>query len=139
MDFLRWLFDAQLTIGGGFILWREVIGNLFGLASALGGMRRKVWAWPVGIIGNVLLFTVFVTGEMSGATDEPLWGQAGRQVFFAAVGVYGWWRWRQVKREQHTGDAHAITPRWASWGERAGLVVTMVLGVAVLAWRREVA
>ena len=37
----------------------EILGNVFGLALAVGGMRRKVWAWPVGIVGNVLLFTVF--------------------------------------------------------------------------------
>ena len=57
---IEWLFDAQLVIGGQVILWREIVGNLFGLASALGGLRRKVWAWPVGIVGNVLLFTVFL-------------------------------------------------------------------------------
>ena len=60
MSVLRWLFEAQIVIGDNHILWREVIGNLFGLASAFGGMRRRVWAWPVGIAGNVLLFTVFL-------------------------------------------------------------------------------
>ena len=55
-----WLFDATVTIAGHEILWREIVGNLFGLASAVGGLRRKVWAWPVGIVGNVLLFTVFL-------------------------------------------------------------------------------
>ena len=90
MNVLERLFDAQLVIAGAPILWREIIGNLFGFASALGGMRRRVWAWPVGIVGNVLLFTVFVTGELSGHTGgEPLWGQAGRQVLFAVVSVYG--------------------------------------------------
>ena len=56
MGIVRWLFDAQLVIGDQTVLWREVIGNVFGLLSALGGMRRKVWAWPVGIAGNALLF-----------------------------------------------------------------------------------
>ncbi|MBC7724855.1 MAG: nicotinamide mononucleotide transporter, partial [Burkholderiaceae bacterium] len=60
MNPVEWLFDAQFTIGAQSILWREVVGNVFGLASALGGMRRRVWAWPVGIVGNVLLFTVFM-------------------------------------------------------------------------------
>ncbi len=61
---IEWLFDAQLVIGGQVILWREIVGNLFGLASALGGLRRKVWAWPVGIVGNVLLFTVFLGARL---------------------------------------------------------------------------
>ena len=54
------LLQAELHVGSSVILWREIIGNGFGLASALLGMFRKVAAWPVGIVGNVLLFTVFV-------------------------------------------------------------------------------
>ena len=41
MDVLDWLFSAQLTVAGVPLLWREVIGNLFGLASAVGGLRRR--------------------------------------------------------------------------------------------------
>ena len=59
-------------------------------------MKRLVWAWPVGLVGNVLLFTVFASGELQRPVAEPLWGQAGRQVFFAAVALYGWWRWSQL-------------------------------------------
>ena len=44
------LLDATLVIGGAPILWREIIGNVFGLASAYGGMKRVVWAWPIGIV-----------------------------------------------------------------------------------------
>mgnify|MGYP003588277288 FL=1 len=79
MSFFSWLFDATFTVGDQVVLWREVVGNLFGLASALGGMRRRVWAWPVGIVGNVLLFTVFL-GAVFGTPDAPnLLRQAGRQ------------------------------------------------------------
>ena len=93
MDLLRWLFDAQLHIGGQTVLWREVIGNLFGLLSALGGMRRKVWAWPVGIVGNALLFTVFLGAVFDTPNPVNLLGQAGRQIMFIIVSVYGWQRW----------------------------------------------
>ena len=78
-----------------------MVGNLFGLASALLGMRRLVWAWPVSLVGNVLLFTVFVGGELSGQTGgEPLWGQAGRQIMFAVAGLYGWWAWNRSPRQR---------------------------------------
>ena len=86
MDLLDWLIHGTIPVpGDGSLGAREVIGNVFGLASAILGMQRLVWAWPVGMVGNVLLFTVFATGELSGQIDEPLWGQAGRQVFFTAV------------------------------------------------------
>ena len=128
MDLLDWLFDAQLHVGSKHILWREIIGNLFGLTSALGGMRRRVWAWPVGIVGNVLLFTVFLGAVFDNPQPENLLGQAGRQLMFIAVSVYGWQRWRATRG---TGQP-AVTPRWATWRERAGLVAVGLASVAVL-------
>ncbi|MWJ25508.1 nicotinamide riboside transporter PnuC [Clavibacter michiganensis subsp. michiganensis] len=127
MAALEWLFDAQLRIGDQAILWREIVGNLFGLASALGGMRRKVWAWPVGIVGNVLLFTVFLGAVFGTPNPVNLLGQAGRQVMFIAVSVYGWYRWQQAR---HGGVP--VVPQWASGRERILLVVALVGGTAIL-------
>lgn len=124
MNPFDWLLHEQVTIAGSPVLVREIVGNVFGLASALFGMRRLVAAWPAGIIGNVLLFTVFVGGIFDTPQDKDLWGQAGRQVFFALVSLYGWYRWYQTR---HGGAAAAVQPRWASARERLEL-----LGIAVV-------
>jgi nicotinamide mononucleotide transporter len=128
MDVLRWLFEAQIPVAGSALLLREVLGNIFGLLSALGGMRRKVWAWPVGIIGNALLLTVFLGSLFGSASTATLLGQAGRQVMFIAVAVYGWNRWRQ----RRDGSGHAVTPAWASNRARLGLAAGMALGTVAL-------
>jgi nicotinamide mononucleotide transporter len=122
------LANAQIHFGDKHILWREVVGNAFGLASAVGGMRRRVWAWPVGIVGNVLLFTVFLGAAFSTPQGQNLLGQAGRQVMFIAVSVYGWQRWRTARG----GGAEAVTPRWASTRERVVMIGVAVALVAVL-------
>ena len=132
MEFLRWLvdvFSSQWVLPGGqTLLIREVIGNAFGLASALGGMRRKVWAWPVGIVGNLLLLTVFLASILDPAHSLPaLLGQAGRQIMFIAVAIYGWIRWRRAADE-----GGQVTPRWASNGTRVGLVVVLIVGTIAL-------
>ena len=134
MDVLDWLFAADLVIAGHAILWREIVGNAFGLASAVGGMRRRVWAWPVGIVGNVLLFTVFLGAVFDTPQDRTLWGQAGRQVFFVAVSVWGWWRWRQAKAAGGGAAGGAIQPRWATMAERAQLVLLYLAGTAFFWW-----
>ena len=129
MDLLQWLFDAKIEFSGGqFLLLREVLGNVFGLLSALGGMRRKVWAWPIGILGNALLLTVFLGSVFGNPNSVDLLGQAGRQIMFIATSVYGWVRWRQAKHE----DGTAVEPVWASWGTRALLLVVLVGGTAAL-------
>lgn len=132
MQWLLDLFNWYIPVGGGGLLVREVVGNVFGLASALGGMRRKVWAWPVGIVGNAILLTVFLSSLFGSADHATLFGQAGRQVMFIAVSVYGWVRWRQAQARGGAEGGAAITPEWAGWGGRALLVVGMVVGTIAL-------
>ena len=116
------IFERLLRCPAGHrghpIFWREVVGNIFGFASAIGGMRRRVWAWPVGIVGNAILFTVFFGVAFANPQGETLYGQAGRQVFFilaqhlrvVAVGP-------DPRRRGGAGaDVPAVTPRWATTG-----------------------
>ena len=141
MSPLQWLLEGVihvpawtllgLVVPASEILVREVVGNGFGLASAVGGMRRRVWAWPVGIAGNLVLFTVFVGGILDKPQAHDLWGQAGRQVFFLAVSVYGWWRWQRSRSSGESRDAGAIVPRWAGQAGWAQLAVLAVVGTTV--------
>ncbi|MEV4640028.1 nicotinamide mononucleotide transporter family protein [Actinoplanes sp. NPDC049548] len=110
------------------IYYREIVGNAFGLGSALFGLRRSAWAWPVGIVGNVLLFTVFLGQALGNDQGTPLYGQASRQVFFIATSVYGWWRWRRNRLDP--GGA-AVVPHWATPRQRA-VVLPLALAAVVL-------
>lgn len=132
MESLRWLidlFNANIPVGNSSLLVREVVGNVFGLASAIGGMRRKVWAWPVGIIGNLLLLTVFLGSIFDTGHAANLLGQAGRQIMFIAVSFYGYHRWKQARG---SGSGTAISPRWATPRERWTLLVILVVGTMAL-------
>ena len=133
MSILEWLATGQVPVGSSYLLVPEVLGNVFGLTSAILGMRRWVLAWPVGLVGNVLLFFVFTTSSIVDAVGDPLYGQAGRQVFFAAVSLYGWWRWTRARRLGASSDGGAITPRWATWRERLLLAAVGAVGYLV-AW-----
>lgn len=127
-----WLLNAKIHLLGADILWREIIGNLFGLVSVLYAMRRRLVAWPIGMAGNVLLFTVFLGGVFHTPQDKDLYGQAGRQVMFFAAAVYGWWRWQQNLKHRGTGLQPPVTPRWATWRERLTILATAGAGVALL-------
>jgi nicotinamide mononucleotide transporter len=128
MSIINWLFGAQIHFGSKAILWREVIGNIFGLTSAVLGMRRKMWTWPIGIVGNILLFTVFLGAVFHAPQNKDLYGQAGRQILFMSLAVYGWYRWMQ---KDTTGSSKAIIPRWSTPGERMQIIpVTVVFFIA---------
>ena len=144
------LIDATLLIGGVPILWREIIGNVFGLASAIGGMKRVVWAWPIGIIGNLLLFTVFLGGVFHTPQNLDLYGQAGRQVMFLIVSLYGWITWAAAKRRgvrestetnpsrsiisEPKEDSAAVQPHWATPRERIAMLAFAVASTLGCAW-----
>ena len=123
MSVINWLFEAQIHFGSKSILWREVIGNLFGLSSAVLGMRRKVWTWPVGIFGNILLFTVFLGVIFHTPQDKNLYGQAGRQVLFTILSIYGWYRWM---RKNESGSSKVVIPRWTTLREKLAIAPATV-------------
>jgi nicotinamide mononucleotide transporter len=83
----------------------------------------------------VLLFTVFIAATTTAAAQAPLFGQAGRQVFFIMTSVYGWYRWHEVRRSRGGDpDRPAITPRWATAAERIGYLLVGFAAVLVLQW-----
>ena len=129
MSLLKWLFEANLHFGSKSIAIREIIGGVLGLTSAVLGMRRKVAAWPVGIAGDALLFTVFLGAVFSfgDATQHAnFYGQAGRNLLLIIVSIYGWIRWAQHKRNGRAGEP-AVSPRWTTTKEKLYLVPAVIV------------
>ena len=133
MSILEWLFEAQIQFGSKSITYREIIGGLLGLASAVLGLKRKVLAWPVGITGNALLFTVFLGAVFSfGADDQQrnFYGQAGRNLLLIIVSLYGWFIWSQHKKSGVPGTPPVI-PRWTTTKEKLVLVPAIIIFYAL--------
>lgn len=127
------IVDASIPIGPWQIHWLELIGVLIGLASAILGMKRWVWAWPVGISANIMLFFVYIGAVLGAGERIPLFGQAGRQIFFIITAIYGWYRWNEHrKRRSASGTQSAIVPRWATNKERLVIVGVWIVGTVVV-------
>ncbi len=128
MNIITWLFEATIHFGSKSISVREIIGGTLGLSSAILGARRNMWAWPVGIIGDGLLFTVFL-GAVFAYADQPsanFYGQASRNLLLIIVSSYGWIRWSSHKKRV-TGNGSPVDPRWTTARERLTLIpVTIV-------------
>lgn len=63
----------------------ELLGFLTGVVNVWLLARQVLWNWPVGIANNLLYFAVFL--------HSGLYGDAGLQLIYAALGAYGWWHW----------------------------------------------
>lgn len=128
MSVLKWLFEANIHFGSKSIAIREIIGGLLGLTSAVLGMRRKVSAWPMGIIGDGLLFTVFLGAVFSYGDNTQhanFYGQASRNLLLIIVSIYGWYRWAQHKKRGT--NAQTVVPRWTTAKEKIYLVPAIVI------------
>jgi nicotinamide mononucleotide transporter len=126
------VIDAGIPIGQYKLHWLELLGVLIGIASAWYGMKRRVWAWPVGIVANVMLFFVYTAAAFGADSRVPLFGQAGRQVFFILTSIYGWYRWAQFQRATGDPSAPAVTPHWMTNRQRLVVVLAWVLGTVVV-------
>jgi nicotinamide mononucleotide transporter len=76
----------------------EIGAVLLGIANIVLIIRRSVWNFPVAIVMVALYFIIF--------RDAKLYSDAGLQVFFAGINLYGWWSWNRNK-----GDSGVISVR----------------------------
>lgn len=62
--------------------WGAVLFNVLYVILAA---RRHVACWPVGMIGVILAFFVYISAR--------LYSDATLQVVYLGLSVYGWWQW----------------------------------------------
>ncbi|GHG14893.1 nicotinamide riboside transporter PnuC [Streptomyces zaomyceticus] len=118
---MSWLNSEAFTLFDQHIIWSDMVGNIFGLVALTLGWRRSVWTWPVQFLAGLILF---------GAFFGHLTGSAGKQVVVMVVALFGWWQWQ--RRKGLGGDGH-IAVRFASWPERAAMLVTAAAGTVAVA------
>jgi nicotinamide mononucleotide transporter len=85
------LFAEAFTAWGAPVSWLEVVAFVLAVAMVLLNMRVNPLAWPLAITSSLLYLMLF--------WNSRLYGEAGLQVVFAAVGLWGWWQWLRGTQE----------------------------------------
>jgi nicotinamide mononucleotide transporter len=75
----------------------EGISVALGLAYSILAVKRSRWCWVAGGVGSAILV------YLSWVAKLPM--QAALQVYYTAMGVYGFWRWSR----EHGEAARAVT------------------------------
>jgi nicotinamide mononucleotide transporter len=63
----------------------EILGFITGALCVWLLARQNIWNWPIGIANNVFYVVVFLR--------SGLFGDAGLQVVYIVLAIYGWWTW----------------------------------------------
>lgn len=90
----------------------EIAAVLLGLANIALLIRRSIWNYPFGLAMVTLYAVIFF--------ETKLYADAGLQVFFFAIQIYGWMNWRRAR----DGEGLVIVRRI---GPRAGVYVALAL------------
>lgn len=84
-DILDPLQRPLLTVLDTPVSWTEVLGFGSGALCVWLVARQHLANWPIGIANNLFFILLF--------TQAGLYADAGLQVVFIALAVYGWWTW----------------------------------------------
>jgi nicotinamide mononucleotide transporter len=114
------LLAAAFTLWGSPVTWLEVVA--FGLAvwMVVCNMRVNPLAWPLAIVSSLLYLLLF--------THSKLYGEAGLQIVFALVALWGWWQWLRGTQ----ADGRKLEVRWLGLRARAALVAATLLAWPLL-------
>jgi nicotinamide mononucleotide transporter len=79
-----WVAPWQ-TIWGAPVSALEAVAFVLGLWMVWGNFHVRVWAWPLAFISSAMYGLLFVHAK--------LYGEAGLQVLFMLMALWGGWQW----------------------------------------------
>jgi nicotinamide mononucleotide transporter len=112
------------------VIWREgaleaanVVALATGVAYAVLAARRNRLCWIAGAVSSAC------AAVLAGLNKLPM--QAGLQVFYVAMSVYGWWSWRRS-----VSDGELIVGVWPLGWHLGAALVLAVLSLVTAYWLR---
>ena len=97
----------------------EMVAAGFGLANIILIVRRSIWNYPFALVMVTLYAIIF--------WEKKLYSDAGLQVFFFALNIYGWWCWGRNKADTGQISVRRMKPLFFG----AWMAFTLV---AIMAW-----
>jgi nicotinamide mononucleotide transporter len=82
----------------------ETAGVLFGVLYLVLAIRENLWCWIAAFLASVLSVVVFF--------EVRLYSEAGLNVFYAAMAIYGWYQWRFGRRQGATLEPGLRITTW---------------------------
>jgi nicotinamide mononucleotide transporter len=98
----------------------EVFGFVTGAVNVWLLARQNIWNWPIGIANNLAYLLLFA--------KSGLYGDAGLQVVYITLGIYGWRVWFRRGTEPRLPVTRTPARVWNYLGLAA------ILAVLLLRW-----
>jgi nicotinamide mononucleotide transporter len=106
-DLLAWLQEPLLTVLDTPVSWVEVLGFGSGALCVWLVARQHIANWPIGIANNLFFILLF--------TGAGLYADAGLQVVYIALALFGWWSWLRGGPEAAAGRLSVSSSDARTW------------------------
>ncbi|GAA2411673.1 nicotinamide riboside transporter PnuC [Streptomyces glaucosporus] len=123
-DLLAPLQEPLFTLLDTPVSWTEVLGFGSGALCVWLVARQHIANWPIGIANNLLFILLF--------TGAGLYADAGLQVVYIALAVYGWWSWTAGGPEAASGRLPVTRTDARTWWVLAPATVAVTAGLTLL-------
>lgn len=115
-----------VNVWGDHLSVSEIFGFLTGAVSVWLCVRLRTSNWPIGIVNDLFFLILF--------WSAALYANAGLQIVYATLGVWGWWTWIRGGERRTPIDVSRTSHREWLWLGTAlvGLTIglTWLLGAA---------
>lgn len=92
----------------------EIIGVMFAIGYLLLAVRQIIWCWLAWILSSLLYLYVMFNAD--------LYMEAALQIFYVAMGLYGWTQWSKDGTEEHL-----VVRRWGLGHHLFAVSVILIL------------
>ena len=97
--------------------WLEITAVIFAILYLVLAVRQNIWCWGAGIISSVLYFFIM--------HSAGLYMEACLQVFYVAMGIYGWSQWRA----SNLNNNFFIVNTWSKYKHLTAIVFILALAL----------
>lgn len=116
-----WLAPA-FTLWGSAATWLELAASVLALGMVVCNLRVNPMGWPLAMASSLMYALLFA--------DSRLYGEAGLQIFFVLIAVWGWWQWLHGRGDNgHPLRVHHLPVRQRWWALAATLAAWPVLAL----------
>ena len=97
--------------------WLEITAVIFAILYLVLAVKQNILCWTAGIISSILYFFIMQTAG--------LYMEAYLQVFYVAMGIYGWSQWR-VSDAKHSSF---VVNTWSKYEHLSAISIILALSL----------
>ncbi len=101
------MLETAFNLLGTPVTWLELLAFVLALANIACNVFEIHWGWPLSMVASALYAWLFYVSK--------LYGEAGVNIFFSVVSLWGWWQWLRGRRADSDAPLQIVRLTRRGW------------------------